>query len=130
MRVQLGQSSDKRYKKTKKAQLPLLKSQEQKQGTAHVPCTQHRQRGGRTLRHPPAPPLDTPPHPHQEAARLSLGREQGKLLLVLTLSAAAGAPKALPELPDWPPVSFYGLRRTRTLIGNWFNTLFPNKIWS
>ena len=35
-----------RYKKTKKTQLPFLKSQEQKQGTAHAPCTQHHQRGG------------------------------------------------------------------------------------
>ena len=35
-----------RYKKTKKTQLPLLKSWEQKQGTAHAPCTHHQQRGG------------------------------------------------------------------------------------
>ena len=36
--VQLGQIMDKRYKKTKKkTQLPLLKSWEQKPGTAHAP---------------------------------------------------------------------------------------------
>ena len=44
-----------RHKKTKKVQLPLLKSQEQKtgcweqkQGTEHALCTQHHQRGGQT----------------------------------------------------------------------------------
>ena len=30
-----------RHKKTKETQLPLLKSWEQKQGTAHAPCSQH-----------------------------------------------------------------------------------------
>ena len=36
-----------RYKKTQ-IQLPLLKCPEQKQGTAHDPCTLHHQRGGQT----------------------------------------------------------------------------------
>ena len=49
--VQLGQIMDKiqkDQKKKEKTQLPLLKSREQKQGTAHAPCTQHHQRGGQT----------------------------------------------------------------------------------
>ena len=37
-----------KYKKTKKTQLPLWKSWEQKQGTEHAPCTQHHQGGGQT----------------------------------------------------------------------------------
>ena len=36
-----------RYKKTQ-IQLPYLKCQEQKQGTAHEPCTLHHQGGGQT----------------------------------------------------------------------------------
>ena len=46
--VQLGPSMDKRYTKTKKTQLPLLKSQGQKQGTAHASWTQHHQKAGQT----------------------------------------------------------------------------------
>ena len=48
MNVQLGQILDKKYKKTKQAQLALLKSWEQKQGTVHASCAQYRQRGGQT----------------------------------------------------------------------------------
>lgn len=41
MHGQLGQVMDKSHRETKKTPLPLLKNQEQKQGTAPVPCTQH-----------------------------------------------------------------------------------------
>ena len=34
--------------KRPQTQQPLLKSQEQKQGTAHATCTHHHQRGGQT----------------------------------------------------------------------------------
>ena len=43
-----GKLCHKIQKDQKKTQLPLLNSQEQKQGTAHAPCTQHHQRGGQT----------------------------------------------------------------------------------
>ena len=46
--VQLGQIMDKKIQKDQKSQLPLLKSGEQKQGTAHAPCTQHHRRGKQT----------------------------------------------------------------------------------
>ena len=49
---------DKRYKKAKRARLPLLKSQEYEQGTVPAPGTQHPQRE-EALGHPPAPALDT-----------------------------------------------------------------------
>ena len=54
MHVQLWQILDNKIQRDQKTQLPLLKSQEQKrggeqkQGTAHAPCTQHHQRGGQT----------------------------------------------------------------------------------
>ena len=38
MHAQLWQILDKRYREKS---MPLLKSQEQKQGTIHAPCTQH-----------------------------------------------------------------------------------------
>lgn len=38
---QLGQIMDKKIEKDKKNLMLVLKSWEQKQGTAHVPCTQH-----------------------------------------------------------------------------------------
>ena len=48
MHGQLGQIMDNKIQKDQKAQLPLLKSLEQKQGTAHAPCTHHHQREGQT----------------------------------------------------------------------------------
>ena len=41
-----GNSGPTRYKETKKTQLPLLKSLEQKQGTVYAPCTHHHLRDG------------------------------------------------------------------------------------
>ena len=54
MHEQLGKFWTTRYKKKKKKthtkkQLPLLKCQEQKQGTAHNLCTQHYLMGGQTI---------------------------------------------------------------------------------
>ena len=46
--MQLGQIMDKIRKPSKKTQLLLLKSWEQKQGTVHAPCMQHQLRGGQT----------------------------------------------------------------------------------
>ena len=57
--VQLGKILDKRYKKTKKKkkpQLPLMKSMEQKQGTACAPYTEHCLRGTLTPEHTPSLP--------------------------------------------------------------------------
>ena len=46
--VQLGHILDNTIQKDQRPQLPLLKGLEQKQGTAHAPCTEHHQRAGRT----------------------------------------------------------------------------------
>ena len=62
VQLQLGQISDKRHKKTKKSQLPFLKSKVQKQGfksenNVHASCTQHPKGVGKT----PKPPLRADP---------------------------------------------------------------------
>ena len=69
-----------RHKKAKK-HLPLLRCQEQKQGTGHDPCTQHHKGLGRLLKPPAlAQPIDQPlPHPIQEPAHPPMGSEQGHL---------------------------------------------------
>ena len=54
---QLGQIMDNKIQKDQKAQLMLLKSPEQKQGTAHARCTQRRLRVGKL----PQPPLQPDP---------------------------------------------------------------------
>lgn len=43
-----GSNYGRQDKKDKKIQLPLLRSQEQKQGTAHASSTQHHQGSGQT----------------------------------------------------------------------------------
>ena len=48
LHAQLGQIVDKKDTKRPKTQLPLLKSQEQKQGTTHPLCIQQHQGGGQT----------------------------------------------------------------------------------
>ena len=48
MPEQLGRILGKRYKETKKTQLPLLKSLEQKQGTILAGCIKHHLRGAQT----------------------------------------------------------------------------------
>ena len=85
MHAHMGQILNKRYKKTKKAQLPLLKSQEQKQGVGSksrvlcMPPAQHHLKGGQTT---PATllarPLDTSlPSPHvRNKLTPTLGNEQ------------------------------------------------------
>lgn len=59
-----GKFCTKRYKKTKKKKsppkLPFLKIQEQKQGTAQVPCTQYHKGMGK----PPKPLLQSDPWTH------------------------------------------------------------------
>ena len=90
--MQLGQILDKRDQKT---QLPLLKSPEHKQGTAHAPCTHRHLRGGQTTRAtPPAQPLDTPlPSPHiRNQLPPPWGASNGTCCLFSLLLAAAGAP--------------------------------------
>ena len=107
-----------KIQKDQNTQLPLLKSQKQKQGvrskkqhTEHVPCTQHDQRGGQT----PKPPLWSGPgthpylHPDKERAPSpSLGSEQGNVLLVFTPTCCSRGPnKGLPEFFVWPLINFY-----------------------
>lgn len=59
--VRLGQVTDSKIQvKIGKTQLPLLKTQEQKQGPACAPCTPHQQRVCR----PPKPPLQPAPWTH------------------------------------------------------------------
>ena len=55
---QLGQIMDKKIEKDKKNLMLVLKSWEQKQGTAHVPCTQHPRGRATTYATPLARPLD------------------------------------------------------------------------
>ena len=72
MHGQLGQIIDKRYKKTKKAPLPLLKSQEQKQGVRNksrvlsIPLAHTSTRGVGKIPKPslrPKPSTQPCPHP-------------------------------------------------------------------
>ena len=46
--AQLGQIMNNKNTKRPKTQLPLLRSQGQKQGTGNAPCTENHQRGGQT----------------------------------------------------------------------------------
>lgn len=89
---QLGQIMDKKIEKDKKNLMLVLKSWEQKQGTAHVPCTQHPRGRATTHATPLARPLDPALPSLKEPARPSSWSNQGNLLLVLAPSAAAGAP--------------------------------------
>ena len=78
--VQFVQTMDKRYKQTKKGQLPLLKSWEQKQYIVRAPCIQ-------CYLSPPSSPtpdrflllpcIKEPTHSHP------LSKQQGNLLLIL-----------------------------------------------
>ena len=117
---------DKRYKKDQKDQLPLLKSREQKQGTAHAPSAQHHQKGGQAT--PPAWPLDTPlPSPHvrnQLGSPLPSPRpgeqvSKGNCYLFSLPAAAAGSPiNPCNEFLVCPLINFYWLSGLRTLVGN------------
>ena len=71
MYAQLAQILNK-IQRDQKTQLPPLKSQEQKQGTAHAPCTQHNTKGWPN--HLSQPSSWTPGHtpiltPYKEPAR-------------------------------------------------------------
>ena len=66
---------DERYKETKKSQLPLLKSLEQKQGTVHIPCTQHHLREG-AAKHP-SHTLTLTPHKEQALPPPPRGASEG-----------------------------------------------------
>ena len=92
MRVQLGQSVDKRFKKTKNS-TATSKVSGQRQGPAHTPCTHHHEEGGQTTQDTSlAWPLDlSPPSPRNQLTRL-LGGRAGHVLLVLPCSTAAWAP--------------------------------------
>ena len=99
-----------RYKKKKETQLPLLKSQEPKQGVgskSRVLCMSPAHSttkgvGGPTSGH--APTLI----PYKQPAHPTSGREQGKLLHVLSALCCSGGPnKALPEFLVWPLINFY-----------------------
>ena len=62
-----------------KSQLPLLRSLEQKQGTAHAPCTQHHPGDGQTTSAtPPARPLDLPLPSHHIRNQLAPLRERAR----------------------------------------------------
>ena len=120
MRVHWGQIMDNEIQQRPKAQLPLLKSQEQKQGTVHAARTQRHQRHGQATQ---ATPLDTPlpsPHTKDQLAPLPQGAtQQGNLLKLLTPLCHSRAPnKALPEFPVCPLISFCWWRRPRTLVSN------------
>ena len=73
--VESGPMLDERYKETKKSQLPLLKSLEQKQGTVHIPCTQHHLREG-AAKHP-SHTLTLTPHKEQALPPPPRGASEG-----------------------------------------------------
>ena len=80
------------YEQDTKTQLPLLRCQEQKQGTVNAPCTHHHQRGGQTT--PLAWPLDPPlPSPHiRDQLASTQGVSKGTCYLFLFSPAAARVP--------------------------------------
>ena len=92
-------------------------SWEQKQSTAHAPCTQHHQRGGQIThlgKSPPTPPagtLDTPlpsPYIRNKLASPLGASKQGNLLFILAPPCCSRDPnKALPEFLGCPLVNFY-----------------------
>ena len=127
VQLQSGQISDKRYKKTKKSQLPFLKSQEQKQGfksknSVHASCTQDSKGVGKT----PKPPLRADPwtnpyfyHRRNKLTYPSGLSQQGKLLLVFAVCCCTRVPsKALIEFLVQQLISVSRLRRPRSPIGN------------
>ena len=87
-------------KRPPKTQPPLLRGweqkpcQEQKQGTAHAPCTQHHPWGGQsTSATLPAGPRDTsPPSPHIRNQLPLRGASKGTCYLFSLSPAAARAP--------------------------------------
>ena len=116
-----------RYKKTKKTQLPLLRSQEQKQGVGgksrvlRTPPALSTTKGWTDhLSHPSAQPLDTalPSLRTKNQLLPTSGSEQGNLLLVLAPPAVAGAPvkPCLNFLSGLLSISI-DCGRPRTLVG-------------
>ena len=87
--MQLGEILDNKIQKDQKPQLSLLRSREQKQGTARAPCT------FKGVGNPPKPAPQ--PHPIEgTSSSLSVfsGSKQGNLLFSLP-PAAVGAPVKL-----------------------------------
>ena len=108
-----------RYKKTKKAQLPLLKSWEQKQ-CPEQKCMPLALNSTKGMGKPPQPHLQpeswTHPTliPYKEPTHPRLGTKQGNLLLVFAPSCYSRGPnKALPEFLDWPLINFYWWRKVK-----------------
>ena len=111
---------DSKIQKAQKAQLPLLKSWEQKQGV---------RRNSRVLHMPPAhnttkvtplvQPLTAPcPHPNKEPTCPHSGRTKETYCLFAPHCCSRGHSKALPECLLWPLINFYWLMRPRALVGN------------
>lgn len=90
MHARLGHVMDNKTQKGQKPQLPLLRSQEQKQDAAHAPCTRPHPRG---LGRPPKPSLWrdpwTLPHIRNRLSPTS-GVRKGTCYLFLLPPATAG----------------------------------------
>lgn len=108
--------------KLKKSQRTFLKSQEQKQSTAHAPCTAlNSPRGaGRPPKTPLRPaPGHTLPSPQARSQLGPMPPTHGSLLSVLTSPSCSGGPhKALPGFLLWLLLNSYWLRSPRALVSN------------
>ena len=98
-------------KKINKTQLPLLQSQEQKQGTTHAPYTHTAKRVGKIPKSALQPePWTLPLLSHQIKSQLIPSQQadkQGTLLSVLKYPCYSRGPnKALSEFLVWPLVKF------------------------
>ena len=110
---------DSKIQKAQKAQLPLLKSWEQKQGV---------RRNSRVLHMPPAhnttkvtplvQPLTAPcPHPNKEPTCPHSGRTKETYCLFAPHCCSRGHSKALPGFLVWALISYYRLRIPWALMG-------------
>ena len=108
---QLGQIPEKRSRKTKKTQLPLLKSLEQK--TGHWACPLHTPPPKGWTNHLSHPSGLTPGHtptltPYEKQVCHPL-REWTSKGTCCVFCRSRGRNKALPEFLVWPLVNFYWL---------------------
>ena len=120
MHGRLGPVMTTRYK-TAKTQLPLLRCQERKQGTAHDSCTGHHQGGGQTTW------ASNPVQCTHLPLRSPHGRNQSTLLgewarvpvsSSCSLCCSTSPSIALPELLIWPLTSFQRRKSPGTQVGN------------
>ena len=92
-----------------KIQLPVLKNQEQKQGTTHAPCTQHHLKARENHASSLTPRHTTALAQYQEQAPLGEQATSKEIcgFFLAPCAATETSIKALPEFLVWPLISFY-----------------------